>query len=88
MVTKDKPIYLSGHAQMQMNKRGYSVREVEETIRNGSWKQAELGRLECSKDFPYNKTWNKKLYTTKKVRPIFVEEPERVIVVTVYTYYF
>jgi len=38
------------------------------------WQLAELERLECRKDFAYGKEWNGKLYTTKQVRPIFVEE--------------
>jgi len=61
--------------------------EVEEAIRNGSWVAAELGRIECRKVFAYNREWNGKFYTTKEVRPIFVEEPNEIVVVTVYTYY-
>jgi hypothetical protein len=35
---------------------------------------AELGRLDCRRNFPYGKEWNGKVYATKQVRPIFVEE--------------
>lgn len=35
-----------------------------------------------------SKTWNSKWYTTKKVRPIFVETATEIMVITVYTYYF
>ena len=49
---------------------------------------AELGRLECRKDFDYRKEWNTKFYATKQVRPVFVEEASELVVVTVYTYYF
>ena len=61
--------------------------EVEEAIRSCPWKSAELGRLECTKNFPFNQEWNKKTYATKQVRPIFVEEADEIVVVTVYTYY-
>jgi len=44
--------------------------------------------MECRKDFPYNQVWNGKRYATKQVRPGFVEEPEEIVVITVYTYYF
>ncbi|MDI6788902.1 MAG: DUF4258 domain-containing protein [Planctomycetota bacterium] len=88
MVDKSKPIWLSGHAQEQMSRRGYSFEEVKDAIHTASWKPAGSGRLECNRNFPYNKEWNKKQYATKRVRPIFVEEPEGIIVVTVYTYYF
>ena len=45
-------------------------------------------RLECRKDFPYEREWNGKFYKTKQVRPIFVEETDEIVVVTVYSYYF
>jgi hypothetical protein len=71
-----------------MNKRGFTIAEVEEAIRTVSWQRTELGRLDCRKDFPYGKEWNDKLYATKQVRPVFVEEAAEIVVVTVYTYYF
>jgi len=43
--------------------------------------------MECRKIFPFNREWNKRLYATKEVRPIFVEEADEIVVVTVYTYY-
>lgn len=49
---------------------------------------AELGRLECRKDYPFHAVWNGVHYSTKQVRPIFVDEPEEIVVVTVYVYYF
>lgn len=51
------------------------------------WSPAELGRLECQKAFPFRNVWNGRYYETKEVRPIFVEEPDRIVVVTVYTYF-
>jgi hypothetical protein len=62
--------------------------EIVETIRSEKWAHAELGRLECRRNFPFGKQWNRKVYATKQVRPIFVEEPTEIVVVTVYTYYF
>jgi len=40
------------------------------------------------KNFFYGKDWNGTFYPTKQVRPIFVDEPDEIVVVTVYTYYF
>jgi hypothetical protein len=85
---KLKPIRLSGHARSQLPFRGVTEEEIIETIRSETWTQAELGRLECCKNFPFGKEWNKKVYKTKQVRPIFVEEKTEIVVVTVYTYYF
>ena len=83
-----KPIRLSGHAQQQLAFRGVTVEEIEEAIRTAEWMPAELGRLECRKDFPFGGEWNKKVYSVKQVRPIFVEEAGEIVVVTVYAYYF
>jgi hypothetical protein len=71
-----------------MNKRGFTIAEVEDAIDTMPWQPTELGRLDCRKDFPYGKEWNGKVYATKQVRPVFVEEATEVVVVTVYTYYF
>jgi len=50
--------------------------------------QLNLEGLNAKKDFAYAKEWNGKSYLTKRVRPVFVEEPSEIVVVTVYTYYF
>ena len=47
-----------------------------------------MNRLECSKEFPFNQYWNRKPFSTKKVRPIFVDDPLEILVITVYTYYY
>jgi hypothetical protein len=83
-----KPIRLSGHALSYMDRRGFSLQEVEEAIRTAPWTPAEFGRLECLKDFSFGRAWNGVVYAIKRVRPIFVEESDELVVVTVYTYYF
>jgi hypothetical protein len=83
-----KPIRLSGHAWEQLPYRGVTEDEIEEAIRAGEWTPGDLGRLECRKDLPFGKEWNGKVYATKQVRPVFVEEEHEIIVVTVYTYFF
>jgi hypothetical protein len=83
-----KPIRLSDHAKGNLAFRGTTEAEVAETIRTATWQSAKRGRLECRRDFLYGKEWNGKTYATKQVRPIFVEEPGDIVVVTVYVYYF
>jgi hypothetical protein len=75
-----KPIRLSAHALSYLNKRGFTVAEVKEAIRETPWQAAELGRLECRKAYPFGKEWNKKLYATEEVRPIFVEQSDEIVV--------
>jgi hypothetical protein len=83
-----KPIRLSEHAHGRLARRGATENEVRETIRTSSWGPAGLGRVECRRDFPYKAKWNGKFYNTKQVRPIFAEEQDEIVVVTVYVYYF
>ncbi len=83
-----KPIRLSAHARSYVASRGFTPDEVTDAIRSSKWTPAELGRLECRKDFPFGREWNGKHYAFKQVRPIFVEEQSEILVITVYTYYF
>lgn len=85
---KGKLIRLSEHAKQQLEFRGATEKQVVEAIRTETWEPAEFGRLECRKNFVFNSEWNNKYYNTKQVRPIFVDEPDEIIVVTVYVYYF
>jgi hypothetical protein len=83
-----KPILCSGHARQQLRFRGTTEAEVADAIQTETWHPAENGRLECRKDVPFNAQWNGRYYATKQVRPVFVEEPDEIVVVTVYVYYF
>lgn len=83
-----KPIRLSEHTKEQLGFCVVSINEVIDTIQTAPWQEAELSRLECRKDYPFDSIWNKKHYQTKQVRPIFVEEEREIVVVTVYTYYY
>jgi hypothetical protein len=53
-----KPIRLSGHAKDQIMFRGASEEEIIEAIQTSEWRPAEQNRLECKKDFAYDKEWN------------------------------
>ncbi|MBW2305990.1 MAG: hypothetical protein JRG73_03560 [Deltaproteobacteria bacterium] len=83
-----KPIRLSGHARENMQHRGAMEYEIIDTIRSAAWGQIEGECFECRKDFAYGQDWNDKYYATKRVRSIFVEEAEEIVVMTVYVYYF
>lgn len=83
-----KPVRLSAHARDNMVYRGATEDEIADAIWTAAWSPAERGRFECRKDFPYNRDWNGRTYATKAVRPIFVQDPDEIVVVTVYVYYF
>jgi len=79
---------LSAHAVNYMNRRGFTIAQVEEAVRTCPWGKAELGRLEVRKEFLFNGEWNGEWYAVRQVRPVFVDEPNEIVVITVYTYYY
>jgi len=83
-----KPIIFSQHALDQMPDRGTTREEVEITIRTGEPTPAKSRRLSYRKNFPFNKDWKEKQYAIKQVMPIVIEESDRILVVTVYVFYF
>jgi hypothetical protein len=83
-----KTIRLSAHATEQLNFRGATKEEVVEAVASSEWQPAELGRLECKKEYMFEGIWNKKYYRTKQVKLVFVEEENEIVVITVYTYYY
>lgn len=82
------PIRLFAHAAGYTAKRGFSVSEVEHAIRTGTWEPADLGRIQTIVNFSFRSHWNGRYYETKQVRPVFVQEADEIVVITVYTYYF
>jgi hypothetical protein len=83
-----KPIRFSRHASEQMIERGASEAEVIGAVRDGEQIPAKLGRQGYRRNYPYGSTWGGRTYAIKQVLAIVAEEPEVLIVVTVYTFYF
>ncbi|MGH7353441.1 MAG: hypothetical protein ACRELS_02555 [Candidatus Rokuibacteriota bacterium] len=83
-----KPIRLSDRALLQVAFRGCSESEVIDAIQTIPWRPAELGRLECRKDFAYRRERNGVPYRSKQVHPVFVEASTEIVVVTVEVCYF
>lgn len=84
-----KPIRLSNHARLQMTLRGASEEEVTTAINRGNWKPAKMGKSKTKHCFEFNNiaTINQKLYRYKTVEPVFTEEDNEIVVVTVKVYY-
>lgn len=84
----NKPVRFSRHALQQMRERGATEEEVREAIRSGEQVPVKHGRLGYRKNFQYQRLWGGRYYSTKQVLVIVADEPEALIVVTVYTFYF
>ncbi|MEW6481502.1 MAG: DUF4258 domain-containing protein [bacterium] len=82
-----KPIKFSQHSLDNMVDRGATREEVELAIMNGESFPAKKGRIAFRKNFSYNDMWKGRFYNVKQVMPIVVEEPNRLMVVTVYVFF-
>ncbi len=83
-----KKIRFSIHASEQLHYRGVTEDEVIDAINTSEWKTADRDRMECRKSFNYDDDWNGRYYRIKQVRPVFVEEQQEIVVITVYAYFF
>ena len=68
--------------------RGATREEVESAIRSGERLPAKHGRQAYRKNFRFRSQWMGRYYETKQVTAVVVEEAERLLVVTVYVFYF
>lgn len=85
---KTKEIEFSRHVRDQLVDRGTSEEEIKLAIREGEEVPAKKGRKAYRKNFPFESYWKGKYYSTKQVIPIVKEEAGRIVVITVYVYYF
>ena len=82
-----KPIFFTEHARLQMANRKATEQEVRRAILESNWSPAEKGRLTCAMAFRFEAEHYGRYYRSKDVVPIFVEEEEEIVVVTVYTFF-
>lgn len=84
-----KPIRFSNHARLQRYLRGALDEEVTKAVRLGKWEPAKMGKFQSRLKFDFNKTalTNQKFYKYKTVEPIFADEPDEIVVITVKVYY-
>ena len=83
-----KPVEFSFHARQQLIERGASQEEVVRAIREGKAENAKRGKLMYRLNVEYGKIWGDKYYRIKQVAPVVAEEDDRIVVVTVYTFFF
>jgi hypothetical protein len=82
------PITISHHAQLQMRERGASEDEVIAAIRTGEPEPARRNRMMYRKNFQFDNLWRGRSYRIKQVAPVVANEPDRVVVITVFVFYF
>jgi predicted RNA-binding protein with RPS1 domain len=84
----DIEIVFSQHVMDQMIDRGTSDAEIKLAIRDGEEVPAKKERKAYRKNFPFESYWKGKYYFTKQVVPVIKEELGKIVVITVYVFYF
>lgn len=84
-----KQIRFSNHARLQMILRGALEDEVIKAINSGYREPAKMGKFQTKYSFAFNKTApiNQQFYKYKTVEPIFADEQDEIVVITVKVYY-
>jgi len=81
-------IIFTRHAKQKMRERGASIDEVKETINHGEHFSAKHNRVAYRKNFQYNSKWGGNFYHIKQIVLIAKKDNEKILVITVYTFYF
>ena len=83
-----KPVRFTAHARVQCAERGATEAEVVKAVREGARELARSGRELYRLNLTYGCRWQSKLYAVKQVAPVVKEEPEEIVIITVYVFYF
>ena len=71
-----------------MRERGTNEGDVREAIRIGMREPAQRGLVLYRLNLEFKREWDGRYYGVQQVVPIVAEEEDRIVVVTVYTFYF
>jgi hypothetical protein len=83
-----KPVVFSGHARRRMLDRGVREEDVVRAIRIGQGEAAQRGLFLYRLNLEFQRQWGGKYYAVQQVAPVVADERDRIVVVTVYTFYF
>ncbi len=84
----DHPVVFTHRAEVRMRERSATAEQVLEAIRLGDREPAKHGRVLYRLNREFNQEWDGRLYRIQQVAPVVVHETDRIVVVTVYTFYF
>ncbi|MBI2467323.1 MAG: DUF4258 domain-containing protein [Candidatus Rokubacteria bacterium] len=88
MESSAKPIVFTRHAQERMRERGAREEDVRQAIRIGQREPAQRGLFVYRVNLEFHREWDGRYYAVQQVVPVVAEESDRLIVVTVYVFYF
>lgn len=83
-----KPVVFTVHARERMQERGAREEDVLEALRLGEREPAQRGLVQYRFNVEFKRDWDGRYYGVQQIVPVVDEEIERIVVVTVYTFYF
>lgn len=85
----DMEIHFHPHALERIEERGATEEEVRATVELGEKFPVKFGRVGFRRNFPFDRLWRGRLYSTKQLEVYAVEETPHVwLVITVISRYF
>lgn len=81
-------VELHPHAIARLEERGVTMDEAIATVTSGERFPAKFGRVGFRRNFHFGRSWRGRQYATKHVEVFAVEEPQRLLVITVIARYF
>jgi hypothetical protein len=83
-----KPIVFTSHARQRMKERGASEEAVRQAIRIGEQEPGKEGRVLYRLNVEFKQHWDGRYFGMQQVAPVVADEKDRLVVITVYTFYF
>ena len=83
-----KPVIFTRHAQDRMQERGAREEDVRAALRLGQREPGQRGLVLYRMNFEFKRERDGRYYGVQQVVPVVDEEADRIVVVTVYTFYF
>ncbi|MGA8170886.1 MAG: DUF4258 domain-containing protein [Methylocystis sp.] len=83
-----RKVLIEAHARERMSERGATEEEVAATVAQGEMFQAKFGRVGFRRNFNYDGLWRERLYATKQVEVLAVEENDQWVAITVIVKFF
>ncbi len=83
-----KSVVFTRHARERMQERGAREEDVRAALSFGHREPAQRGLVLYRINVEFKREWDGRYYGVQQIVPVVDEEAERIVVVTVYTFYF
>jgi L-asparaginase/Glu-tRNA(Gln) amidotransferase subunit D len=83
-----KPVVFTASVRKRTAERGTREENVIEAIRIGEQEPAQRGLVLYRLNLEFHREWDGRYYRMQQVAPVVAEEPDRIVVIMVYSFYF